>query len=47
MTFNYKDGTDSFDAIVFVASLHHMDAETALRKARELLAPSRPRCFKV
>ena len=40
MTFNYKDGTDSFDAIVFVASLHHMEAEAALRKARELLAPN-------
>ena len=36
----YKAVPESFDAIVFVASLHHMDAETALRKARELLAPN-------
>jgi len=30
---------ESFDAITFVASLHHMDCETALRKARRLLRP--------
>ena len=29
----------SFDAVLFVASLHHMNARTALRKARTLLAP--------
>ncbi len=35
---SYKAG--SFDAIVFVASLHHMNAEQAFRKSRELLAPN-------
>jgi 2-polyprenyl-3-methyl-5-hydroxy-6-metoxy-1,4-benzoquinol methylase len=29
----------SFDAIVFVASLHHMDMERTLARAKELLAP--------
>ena len=29
----------SLDAVVFVASLHHMDARKALRKAKELLRP--------
>ena len=29
----------SLDGVVFVASLHHMEAEGALRKAKELLKP--------
>ena len=29
----------SFDAVVFLASLHHTDAGAALRKAKDLLAP--------
>lgn len=29
----------SFDAVVFAASLHHMDEEAALLRAKELLAP--------
>lgn len=31
--------TDSFDLIVSVAALHHMDAEIGLRRMAELLAP--------
>ncbi len=30
----------AFDAIVFIASIHHMDMEKALQKARSLLSPS-------
>lgn len=30
---------ESYDAIVFVASLHHMDQDAALIKAKSLLAP--------
>lgn len=30
----------AFDAIVFVASIHHMDMTKALQKARSLLSPS-------
>ena len=30
---------DGFDAVIFSASLHHMEKETALRKAKELLVP--------
>lgn len=29
----------SFDLVIFSASLHHMDREAALRKARDLLSP--------
>jgi SAM-dependent methyltransferase len=35
----WGDAPDSFDFISFVASLHHMDEEAALVKARELLRP--------
>ncbi len=30
---------ESLDAVVFAASLHHMDGETAVRKAKKLLKP--------
>lgn len=30
---------EPFDAVVFVASLHHMDMEKAMARAKELLAP--------
>lgn len=29
----------SFDLVIFTASLHHMDQEAALRKAKDLLSP--------
>ena len=29
-----------FDAVIFVASLHHMDTESALKKAKKLLNPN-------
>ena len=29
----------SLDAVIFVASLHHMEGEAAIRKAKELLKP--------
>lgn len=35
----YEPRTDRFDVIVFVASLHHMEAQDALAKARDLLRP--------
>jgi SAM-dependent methyltransferase len=35
----WGDAPGSFDFISFVASLHHMDEEAALDKARELLRP--------
>ena len=35
----FKAPPDSLDGIVFVASLHHMEGEGAIRKARELLKP--------
>ena len=31
---------DPFDAVVYVASIHHMDMEQALKRAKELLAPN-------
>ena len=37
LTFPFEPG--SFDLVVSVAALHHMDAEAALRRMRELLAP--------
>lgn len=39
---SFKDFTqdETFDAIVFVASIHHMDMTKALQKARYLLSPS-------
>jgi 2-polyprenyl-3-methyl-5-hydroxy-6-metoxy-1,4-benzoquinol methylase len=36
---HYRPGDRRFDLITFVASLHHMELATALRKARGLLAP--------
>ena len=33
-------GPTTFDAVIFVASLHHMDSAAALRKATALLRPS-------
>lgn len=41
---SYKAEPGSFDAIVFVASLHHMNADQAFRKSRELLAPNGVLC---
>lgn len=38
-SFDDFDADGYFDAIVFVASLHHMDMERALARAKELLAP--------
>ncbi|MET0698179.1 MAG: class I SAM-dependent methyltransferase [Mycobacterium sp.] len=35
----FDAAASSFDVVVFVASLHHMDLATALAKARFLLAP--------
>ncbi len=35
----YEAEDGSFDGIVFVASLHHMDMESALTKAKRLLSP--------
>ena len=35
----FKAPPDSLDGIVFVASLHHMEGEGAIRKAKELLKP--------
>lgn len=35
----YPAGKDTMDAIIFVASLHHMDLEACFCKAKELLAP--------
>ncbi|RVU97153.1 class I SAM-dependent methyltransferase [Coriobacteriales bacterium OH1046] len=35
---SYQAPPESFDAILFVASLHHMDAAEALGKAKSLLA---------
>ncbi len=39
---SFEDFTQdkTFDAIVFVASLHHMDMTKALQKAKSLLSPS-------
>lgn len=39
---SFEDHTPDmrFDAIVFVASIHHMDMTEALRKAKALLSPS-------
>jgi 2-polyprenyl-3-methyl-5-hydroxy-6-metoxy-1,4-benzoquinol methylase len=37
---NYDAGRARFDLITFVATIHHMDLEASLRKARELLRPS-------
>ena len=39
---SFEDFTEdeTFDAIVFVASIHHMDMTKALQKARSLLSPS-------
>ena len=38
---SFKDFTQntSFDAVVFVASIHHMDMTKALQKAKSLMAP--------
>ena len=38
-SFDDYDADGRFDAIVFVASIHHMDMERALARAKELLAP--------
>ena len=38
-SFDDFDADGHFDAIVFVASLHHMDMERALARAMELLVP--------
>ena len=35
----YSADSSTFDVIIFVASLHHMDLESCLSKAKELLAP--------
>ena len=35
----YPFGTESFDAVVSVAALHHMNSVTALARMRELLRP--------
>ncbi len=35
----YRAPAESFDGVIFAASLHHMKAEAALRKAAGLLAP--------
>ena len=34
---DFTDEKGSFDAVIFVASIHHMDMAEALRKARDLL----------
>ena len=38
---SFKDFTQntSFDAVVFIASIHHMDMTKALQKAKSLMAP--------
>lgn len=36
---DYHPRADRFDVIIFVASLHHMDAQESLAKARDLLRP--------
>ena len=36
----YRDFQNKFDYIIFVASIHHMDTEAALKKAKSLLCPS-------
>lgn len=36
---SYQAPPESLDAIIFVASLHHMDATEAIEKAKGLLAP--------
>lgn len=38
-TFENFEAEEPFDAIVFVASIHHMDMEKAIAKAKGLLAP--------
>ena len=35
----YSAYSSTFDVIIFVASLHHMDLESCIIKAKELLAP--------
>ena len=37
---SFEAAPASFDLIVFVASLHHMDQKACLDKAKKLLAPS-------
>jgi 2-polyprenyl-3-methyl-5-hydroxy-6-metoxy-1,4-benzoquinol methylase len=38
-SFENYEPTRTFDAVVFVASLHHMDMTQALKKAKTLLSP--------
>jgi SAM-dependent methyltransferase len=35
----FDSAASMFDVVIFVASIHHLDLHTALRKARSLLAP--------